>query len=247
VSSRDEILDNFQDHLLGIDDTFKFKCLECGKCCRNREDLLLNSRDLFNIAKKLGISMEQALEQYCETYIGKDSKMPVVRLKPQGAGRVCPLLKKDGKCSVHDSKPTVCALFPLGRVVAGEEISDGLQPNKPMQLMYILNPVSCGRRKHKNTVRSWLEKFNIPIDDEFYILWGQLLVSLSISVSEYEEQEVSDQIMELLWQNIGAALYVAYDTKKDFMEQFIKNCTTIQGLFNTLKEQFPNGINPTKT
>ncbi|MCL2393013.1 MAG: YkgJ family cysteine cluster protein [Oscillospiraceae bacterium] len=246
MSSREEFLSNFQDHLLGIDDTFQFKCLECGKCCRHREDLLLNSRDLFNVAKKLGISTEQALEQYCETYIGRDSKVPVARLKPQGAGRVCPLLK-GSKCSVHDSKPTICAAFPLGRIIEGEEISDGLQSDKPMKLQYILNPISCGRRKHKHTVRSWLEKFNIPIDDEFYILWSQLILTLSSAVREYEEQGMSDALLGLLWQNIGSALYVAYDTEADFMQQFMKNCTTIQGLFSILKEQFPNGIKSTKT
>ena len=99
---------------LDPDDTFTFHCTQCGKCCIHREDILLSPKDLFNIAKKFQITPENALEQYCETYIGCNSRFPVVRLKPQGSVKRCPLLK-DRKCLVHDVKPTVCAMFPIGR------------------------------------------------------------------------------------------------------------------------------------
>ena len=102
---------------IGLDDIFVFHCTQCGKCCIHREDILLSPKDLFNIAKKFQITPENALEQYCETYIGSNSRFPVVRLKPQGSVKRCPLLK-DRKCLVHDVKPTVCAMFPIGRYLA---------------------------------------------------------------------------------------------------------------------------------
>ena len=55
---------------IGLDDTFTFHCTQCGKCCIHREDILLSPKDLFNIAKKFQITPAEALEQYCETYIG---------------------------------------------------------------------------------------------------------------------------------------------------------------------------------
>lgn len=55
-----------------------------GRC-----DILLSPKDLFNIAKKFQITPENALEQYCETYIGSNSRFPVVRLKPQGSVKRC--------------------------------------------------------------------------------------------------------------------------------------------------------------
>ena len=69
---------------IGLDDTFTFHCTQCGKCCIHREDILLSPKDLFNIAKKFEITPKAALTQYCETYIGCNSRFPVVRLKPQG-------------------------------------------------------------------------------------------------------------------------------------------------------------------
>lgn len=77
----------------------------------------MSPKDLFNIAKKFGITPKAALTQYCETYIRCNSRFPVVCLKPQGTIKRCPLLK-NRKCMVPDVKPAVCAMFPIGRYLA---------------------------------------------------------------------------------------------------------------------------------
>ena len=116
---------------IGLDDTFTFHCTQCGKCCIHREDILLSPKDLFNIAKKFQITPAEALEQYCETYIGCNSRFPIVRLRPQGSVKRCPLLK-DQKCLVHDVKPTVCAMFPIGRYLTLS--ADDSFPKNPEEL-----------------------------------------------------------------------------------------------------------------
>lgn len=108
------IVDNFEAMKIGVDDPFQFRCTMCGKCCINRDDILLTPRDIYNMAKELGITTKELFETYCESYIGSDSRIPIVRLKPRGSVKICPLLK-DRKCSVHKAKPTVCAMFPIGR------------------------------------------------------------------------------------------------------------------------------------
>ena len=108
-----------------------------------------------------------------------------------------------------------------------------------MKMQYILNPVSCGRLKHKHTVRSWLEKFNIPIEDEFYFMWSELIVTLSGSMRGFEEKGLSGEILELMWHNIGTALYTAYDVNRDFMEQFKENHSKILMLFKSIEDKFP--------
>ena len=49
----ENIAENLESMTIGLDDTFRFHCTACGKCCINREDILLNPRDLFRIAKYL--------------------------------------------------------------------------------------------------------------------------------------------------------------------------------------------------
>ena len=77
--------EHLEEMLIGPDEKFRFHCTQCGKCCINREDILLNPKDLYNIAATLSISQEEAVEQYCETYMGGTSRLPIVRLRPQGS------------------------------------------------------------------------------------------------------------------------------------------------------------------
>ena len=111
-----EIVDNYDSWKISLDGSFRFHCTECGKCCINREDILLTPRDLCNASKAMNMLPPAFVNAYCECYIGQDSRIPIVRLKPIGSIKRCPLLK-DRKCSIHQAKPAVCAMFPVGRAV----------------------------------------------------------------------------------------------------------------------------------
>ena len=63
-----EIVDNFDSLKIGVDEPFRFHCTMCGKCCINREDILLTPRDIYCMAKELQISPEELFKRYCETY-----------------------------------------------------------------------------------------------------------------------------------------------------------------------------------
>ena len=75
----------FKQSQLGLDDTFKFHCTMCGRCCINREDILLPPRDLYAMAKELNFTSKEFFDKYCEVFIGSDTRIPVVRLKPVGS------------------------------------------------------------------------------------------------------------------------------------------------------------------
>lgn len=117
------ILDRMGAREIGLDEEFKFHCSMCGKCCIHREDILLNPKDVYSMSKELKITPEKLIDQYCEMYIGSDSRVPIVRLAPRGQTRRCPLLK-NRKCIVHSAKPAVCAMYPLGRCMAVENVPD---------------------------------------------------------------------------------------------------------------------------
>ena len=147
--------DELEQHLMDLDSTFRFKCRRCGKCCKNQDTIIFTPRDIYNIAHKFGKSMEQVIEETSEVYPGRDSRMPIVHMVPRGPKNACPLLV-DGRCSVHDCKPTVCALFPLGRVVWFDRTLPLEQQLDNIQVRYIVNDIDCGSAKRVNTVREWL-------------------------------------------------------------------------------------------
>ena len=209
------ILNDFENNQLGPDESFKFHCTMCGKCCINREDILLNPRDMYNLAKELKMPPHEVIDNYCETYIGSDSRLPMVRLKPRGEIKCCPLLK-DRKCSVHKAKPTVCALFPIGRGIA-QKIGSTVAPTAKDIRSFLTDP-GCGDDSETHTVREWLEGFGLPVEDEFFIEWQKCLVELSKCLQKLEKELRVD--MDTIWSLTGMLLYLQYDIEKPFEPQF---------------------------
>lgn len=164
--------------------------------------------------------MREVVDAYTEIYISRNSCIPIVHLLSNGPKGACPLLSADGRCSVHDCKPTVCALFPLGRVAINRTDDQAPGEGEMPTIKYILNDHSCGSAKTVNTVRSWLAKFGIPEQDEFYLLWNKVRMSLTPAVMKLEEEKVSEPVLEMLWGVIYETLYLHYDTSQEFMPQF---------------------------
>ena len=214
-----EIANNLDKLKIGLDDTFSFGCTMCGKCCINREDILLNPKDVYNIARKLDLTPTEVLKEYCDAYIGEDSRMPIVRLQPRGIVKRCPFLK-ERKCSIHEAKPTVCATFPIGRCLVNDTDKPGGFQSE--DIIYILNDPGCGDNSEKHTVREWLENFNIPLDDEFFIKWQETILCTS-DVLRTLEKRLEPDTMHTIWNIALLMLYVDYNMKDEFMPQFERN------------------------
>lgn len=210
------LYNSFMENKLGLDDTFSFKCHECGKCCHNRHDIILTAYDLFRIAKHLGKRPGEIITKHCEVYIGENSRIPLVRAVPKIHDAVCPFLRK-GRCSVHTSKPILCATFPLGRIHTRDK-----------EVFYNLQDVSCGDKSETHTVREWLSSFNIPEADATGLMWSEAIMFLS----EYmiKQKRKDNSVFEPLWEVMTRLLYVAYDTDKDFGEQFKLNFEILKGV-----------------
>ena len=224
-----EIAKNLEDYIIGLDDTFSFKCRSCGACCRQRDDILLTAQDLFNIAVKLSLTTTQVIDKYCEVLIGHDTRMPIARLKPQGVRKDCPLLK-GGRCLVHDSKPSVCALYPLGRVVLvnTRDPMDDTKPGQISDVKYILTKFTCGSLKKKQTVRSWLQRFNVPIDDIFFAKWNEFIVKYVECIKLIEKRpDATHKGMEKLLNRVFIKIYIDYNTQAEFMPQFETNTADV--------------------
>lgn len=215
------IIDNFDTWKIGLDDSFQFHCTECGKCCINREDILLTPRDLFNASKSLDMTPPAFVHEYCECYIGQDSRLPIVRLQPRGSIKRCPLLK-DRRCRIHLAKPAVCAMFPIGRAVALDKTSGNSSAISSGHVQYIINPIDCGDKSETHTVREWLTAFGIPVEDEYFLKWQGFIVEVSMFIREAEEK-LSDELLDTLWKMIYVHAYLDYDSESDFMPQFERN------------------------
>ena len=226
--------EELEQNLLDLDAEFHFKCRRCGKCCKHQDTILFNARDIYNIAKKLGKTPDVVVKECAEVYIGHSSRIPVVHMVPVGPRRLCPLLLEDGRCGVHDCKPTVCALYPVGRVALFDHIVPGDEITRDK--IKIINDIDCGSAKRVNTIRDWLARFNIPEVDDFFIHWTEITALMGQMARKLEERNCSEKFMDFIWSNIFRLLYLNYDTEQEFMPQFEDNVSKLKAVYQTIKQ-----------
>lgn len=104
--------------VVSLDDTFKFNCIRCGKCCSCRNDIILSPFDVYQIAKALNITTKDVIMKYCRITYGNNSGLPLITLESDERD-LCPFLKfsvEEGKfgCSINTHKPGVCIMHPIG-------------------------------------------------------------------------------------------------------------------------------------
>lgn len=182
----------------------------------------MSPRDIYRISKYLKLTPLQFFHKYCISHIGPSSRIPIVRLEPQGDGMVCPLLKGN-TCSVHAVKPSVCALYPLGRYmkIDKEDFAAGTLGGATVQYM-LQDDVNCGDKTETHTVREWLAGFDIAAEDEAFIAWNEALSMISSRVKAVEDR-LKPISRLLLWESMRVGLYLNYRTDMDFLPQLKEN------------------------
>ena len=123
---------------------------------------------------------------------------------------------------IHDAKPAVCAMFPLGRAVRIDKEDAEKDELPPMKVEYIINPIDCGDFSETHTVKGWLESFGIPLEDEYFLKWQKTISMLSPRIQKLEK-ELDDNLMDKIISVMYIKLYLDYDLGIDFYPQFVKN------------------------
>lgn len=158
-----ETLNDLDLELIGANDTFDFKCQQCGRCCMDRTDIILNPFDVYNGAKYLGITPKEFLIKYTKPTTGGTSKIPMIVLACDDRGW-CPLLEFDikgggkFKCGINPAKPGACANHPVGVVRENRK-----QTNDISIVNYQFIKVSqCDNSKghnNPNVVKEWCKPY----------------------------------------------------------------------------------------
>lgn len=218
---------------LRADDTFYFRCKQCGSCCRDRIDILLSPFDLYRMAKELGKQLPEVLEEYGNYYIGSMSKVPLVALKMREDNGKCHFLRDDNKCQIQMNKPSVCALFPLGRCAARKD--DGTD------IFYIVQPTNCGERDERHTPREWMEEFNLEESEEWFRVWQDIVADLSERINKVLPK-IPKTLDDKILSGIGGILYLRYDMEKPLIPQVKENDAAAVRMISMLEEMVKNII-----
>jgi len=100
---------------------FCFRCspeVPCfNECCRDLSQYL-TPYDILRLKNCLKISSGELLEQYTVRYVGPETGLPVIALKPNSSVELeCPFVRPTG-CAVYADRPSSCRMYPLARAIS---------------------------------------------------------------------------------------------------------------------------------
>ena len=216
---------NLDQNYIGKDQEFRFRCTQCGEWCRNRaprDRILLSTVDLYRAANILEADMQDIIADYCEMVPGKESMIPLMVMKQRLDGS-CIFLKK-GRCTVHDNKPLICAMYPLGRLLFLNE-----QTGEYDFHYYLKDFIREGCHAAEDetwTPEKWLARFDVERYDECVRLYRQLGEACSRMMHDCK---TDDEKREMF----GTAFYmifVKYDRTQPLREQMEMNLAFLRSL-----------------
>ena len=179
-------------------------CAGCSECCRVVEDtIILDPYDIFQLEKSLNTDFETLLAERMELSVVDGVILPHLRIRPDGNG--CTFLREDGRCTIHDSRPGFCRMYPMGRIYEGEDFK------------YFLQVHECSYPdKTKVKLKKWLGIPQLARYEQYIKDWHFFLKKIQEILKDTENQEIVKSInMHLLNQ-----FYVKLYEEADFYEQF---------------------------
>lgn len=204
--SLEEISDG---RLYGIHDMVKADCHGCKECyaccCGMGSSVILDPCDVYRLQAGLGKNLAQLLqEEKLELNVVDGCILP--NLKMAGEREQCAFLNRDGRCSIHESRPGICRLFPLGRYYEDDDFR------------YFLQVGEC-REKNRTKVKveKWIDTPDWKKNHDFVCAWHALLKTLE---RETAGQEDGARAKELNLGLLNTFYMTEYDIREDFYEIF---------------------------
>ena len=181
-------------------------CRGCHKCCTGMgNSVILDPFDVYRLQQGLGKGLPALLEEGAvELNVVDGAVLPNLRMA--GREEKCFFLNADGRCGIHEVRPGICRLFPLGRYYEDNDFR------------YFLQVGECTERnRSKVRVSKWIDTPEQERNHAFVCRWHGLLRHLEEAVAGREDSERAKQLnLEML-----RIFYMnPYDTERDFYRQF---------------------------
>lgn len=194
-------------------------CEGCSACCTSMgNSVVLDPLDVFRIRTNGGESIESLLQNKLELNMADGVILPNIRMS--GGDDRCPYLDKDGRCSIHEYRPGMCRLFPLGRYYENGDYC------------YFLQKDQCKRANRvKVRISRWLDIPDYPKYREYVLKWHYLLLDVSEKVKILSGADAKQ--LELMLINM---FYIKTEAKseEEFMTEFDRKCGMMRKLLAKL-------------
>lgn len=134
---------------------------------------------------------------------------------------VCGFLTAEGRCSIHDFRPGLCRLFPLGRnyEVREVETAEGLRKVKGFQ--YFIVKDSCPKLPGtKVKIEKWLGIPNLKKYEAFIMTWHYFCKDFQGKMQEMLAAGEDDKVKRINVAMLELFYRKPYEPGRNFYEQF---------------------------
>lgn len=191
----------------GINDMVKAGCNDCkgcSACCQGMgNSIVLDPLDIYRLTTGLNCRFEDLLADKLDLNVVEGIILP--NLKMAGRQESCAFLNEEGRCSIHEIRPGICRIFPLGRIYE----NDGFQ--------YFLQVNECKKQNRtKVKVRKWIDTPELEKNEMFINEWHYFLKKTGRKLPQLSEETVKQINMYIL----NVFFVTLYEKGRDFYEQF---------------------------
>ena len=196
-----------------------FRCRRCGNCCRGLEDqLMLEPLDAYNLARLLrargeASSIGDVYTRYAHPDI-LEERLPIYLMNTEGSDHACVFLK-DGRCTVYESRPAVCRIYPFG-------VRPG-QRGKTFAYYRCVDRHADHFSDGRVRVKDWLYENFTREHREFWAAEGGILPTLGSLMIDLDAGEFQASLFQILHYRC-----YSYDLDQPFMPQYTRNMEALK-------------------
>lgn len=150
-------------------------CAGCSACCSGMgESLVLDPLDVHRLCDGLNVTFEKLLDDKIEFNVVDGITLPNIKMNES-----CGFLSNEGRCSIHNFRPGICRLFPLGRFY--EE--DGFK--------YFIQVHECPvKNKGKVKVKKWIDVPELKQYEEYIWQWHKFISDCQEALSDLDREQI---------------------------------------------------------
>lgn len=228
---RREVLASDLEKLYTANDMARVGCQDCRGCCDccqgMGESVILDPLDIWRLSSGLGETFAGLMEKCLELNTVDGIVLPNLRMK--GKDERCVFLNDEQRCSIHEHRPGLCRLFPLGRYY-----QDG-------GYRYFLQQQECRMEpKTKVKISKWIDTPNLRRYERFALDWHDFLEEVQDLLAQQNDDQLARDLNVYILENLYAKPY----GERDFYEEFGERIAQVRRLLNVLvKSEIKTGDN----
>lgn len=189
-------------------------CNGCSSCCEDMGELItLDPYDIYRISTySENLYFESMLNKNIELIVDASVLLPA--LKMDDSTNKCTFLNESGRCSIHNYRPGICRLFPLGRLY-----EDG-------SFTYFLQKYECNyENKTKVKIKKWLDTPELSKYEKYISDWHYFIKKIQEYLTNSTPEETKQINMMLL------KIFYTTPYENDFYDDFYARLAKVNSVF----------------